>query len=98
MNYETTPCGLCGRSFERRYLTRHHGVPREKGGASEHVELMCAQCHTMVHATFTNATLAALYPTIAQLRQAPELSRFVKWVRKLPPSRQKKNHPRKRKV
>jgi 5-methylcytosine-specific restriction enzyme A len=56
------------------------------------------QCHGMVHATYTNATLAALYPTIAQLRKAPELAKYFRWVRKQPPSRRKHNRPRRRKL
>jgi hypothetical protein len=42
--------------------------------------------------------LAVLYPTIDKLRAAPELARFLTWVRKQPPSRRKKTIPRKRKV
>ena len=97
---ETTEfyCSLCGRPFERRQLTKHHCLPRQKGGTTEDVELLCPQCHGMVHCTFTNATLAALYPSIEQLRQAPELSAFLRWVRKQPPSRRKRNRPRKRKL
>jgi hypothetical protein len=52
----------------------------------------------MIHATFTNNTLAALYRTIENLRAAPELSEFLKWVRKQPPSRKKRNKLRRRKV
>jgi hypothetical protein len=52
----------------------------------------------MVHATFTNRTLATLYPTIDQLRASPELAPFIKWVRKQPPSRKKRNVPRRRKL
>jgi hypothetical protein len=62
------------------------------------VELLCGQCHGMVHATFTNATLAAVYPTVEQLRSAPELAGFLRWVRKLPPGRRKANRSRTRKV
>jgi 5-methylcytosine-specific restriction enzyme A len=95
---EVVPCVLCGRAFPRRQLTRHHCLPRQKGGTSEDVELICSQCHGMVHATYTNETLAALYPTIAQLRRAPELSGYLRWVRKQPSSRRKRNHPRRRKL
>ena len=52
----------------------------------------------MVHAMFTNATLAAADPTVAQLRLAPELAGFLKWVRRQPPTRRKKNQPRRRKL
>ena len=62
------------------------------------IALICPQCHGMVHATYTNETLAALYPTLTDLRKAPELAAYVKWVRKLPPGRRKKNLPRRRKI
>ena len=92
------PCSLCGRQFTRRQLTKHHCLPREKGGTEDHVELLCPQCHGMVHATYTNRTLAAMYPTIEQLRRAPELVGFLRWVRKQPPSRRTRNKPRRRKI
>ena len=60
-------------------------MPKEKGGTTEDVELLCAQCHGMVHATYTNRTLASLYLTIEQLRQTAELASYLKWVRKQPP-------------
>src|SRR5438270_10563566 len=95
---ETIPCALCGRAFAPGELTKHHCLPREKGGTQEHVEMLCRQCHGMVHATYTNGTLAVLYPTIAQLRKAPELAANMRWVRKQPPSRRKRNRPRRRKL
>jgi 5-methylcytosine-specific restriction enzyme A len=92
------PCALCGRPFSRPQLTKHHCLPRQKGGTQEHIELICSQCHGMVHATYTNRTLAVLYPTIDQLRRAPELTGFLRWVRKQPPSRRTRNQPRRRKI
>ena len=52
----------------------------------------------MVHATYTNGTLASQYATIEELRQAPELEKYLRWVRKQPPSRRKRNAPRRRKL
>lgn len=95
---EPRPCALCERPFTAGQLTKHHCLPREKGGTTEHVTLLCPQCHGMVHATYTNATLAAVYPTIESLRQAPELASYLKWVRKQPASRRKQNRPRRRKL
>ena len=94
MEREVTTCGLCQRFFPVRDLTKHHCRPRARGGTSEDVALLCRQCHGMVHATFTNATLAVMYPTIAKLREAPELEGFLKWVRKQPATRRKRNRPR----
>jgi hypothetical protein len=60
--------------------------------------MLCSQCHGMVHATYTNETLAAVYPTIDRLRKAPELAPYLRWVRKQPPSRRKRSRPRRRKI
>jgi 5-methylcytosine-specific restriction endonuclease McrA len=95
---EVVPCSLCGRPFGHKQLTKHHCKPREKGGTMDDVELLCSQCHGMVHATYTNRTLADLYPTIKQLRSAPELAAFLKWVRKQPPSRRTRNAPRRKRL
>ena len=95
---ELIPCSLCGRAFPRSSLTKHHCLPRQKGGTQEDVELLCPQCHGMVHATYTNATLAALYPTIKQLRKAPELADFLRWVRKQPPTRRTRNKRRRQRL
>jgi 5-methylcytosine-specific restriction endonuclease McrA len=95
---EAIPCTLCGRSFGRAQLTRHHCLPRERGGTAEDVELLCPQCHGMVHATYTNRTLADRYPTVVLLRQAAELQPYIRWVRKQPPSRRTRNAPRRRRI
>ncbi len=92
------PCGLCGRGFTRPELSRHHCLPRSKGGTNDDIELICKQCHGMVHATFTNQTLAVLYATIEDLRKAPELAPYIRWVRKQPSSRRTRNAPRRHKV
>lgn len=91
-------CGLCQRAFPPRQLTRHHCLPRQKGGTQEDIVMICAQCHGMVHATYTNGTLANLYPSIDQLKSAPELSAYLRWVRKQPASRRKRNRSRRRKL
>ena len=91
-------CSLCERTFERRRLTRHHCLPRSRGGSVEDIALLCRMCHGMVHATYTNRTLEALYPTIAKLREAPELEKFLRWVKKQPATRRKRNLPRRRKL
>ena len=91
-------CALCARPFARAKLTKHHCLPKEKGGSSEDVALICSQCHGMVHATYTNETLAKCYPTVDMLRDAPELGKYLKWVQKQPPSRRKSNRPRRRKL
>jgi 5-methylcytosine-specific restriction protein A len=93
-----TPCGLCGRGYSLLLLTQHHCLPRSKGGTVEDIELLCSQCHGMVHATYTNQTLSRVYSTIDELRRAPELAAYIRWVRKQPTTRKKRNKDRKRKL
>lgn len=92
------PCGLCGRAFERKALTKHHCLPKSRGGTSEDVELICGQCHSMIHCTYENVTLEKRYATLEELRQAPELQNYIRWVRKQPSTRRTRNAPRRRKL
>jgi hypothetical protein len=91
-------CRLCNRPFPRTSLTEHHCRPKAKGGSRADIELLCGQCHSMVHATYTNETLATVFPTLGRLRLAPDLQPYLKWVRKQPPSRRTRNDPRQRKL
>lgn len=95
---EAVPCGLCLRGFERNRLTRHHCLPKSRGGTAADIELLCGQCHSMVHATYTNRTLEALYPTLRKLADAPELEGYLRWVRKQPATRRTRNQPRRMKL
>src|SRR5262245_24781200 len=92
------PCGLCGRGFARQGLTKHHCLPKSKGGTSEDVELVCSQCHSMIHCTYENQTLAGTYPNLEVLRRAPELQKYIRWVRKQPATRRTRNRSRRKKL
>lgn len=92
------PCGLCGRAFLRQSLTKHHCLPKSKGGTHDDVELLCSQCHSMVHCTYENKTLAGVYPSLSELRQAPELQKYIRWVRKQPATSRSRNRSRRKKL
>jgi hypothetical protein len=76
-------CALCGRQVG--HLSRHHLVPKSEGG-TETVGL-CSACHTTLHKFFTNRTLARHKYTIEALQQAPDIQRYLAWVRKQPDRR-----------
>ena len=78
-------CPLCGRPIPRGAGSRHHLVPKLKGGARGPTVLLHAICHGKIHSLFTEAELARHYPTIDELLEHPEVERFVRWVRKRPP-------------
>lgn len=45
---------------------------------------LCRDCHRTVHATWDNRTLARQYETIGKLRSAPEIERYLEFIRKRP--------------
>src|SRR5215203_1048303 len=79
-------CSLCGRQVPAELITQHHLVPRERGGQPEHRVPMCRPCYKQVHALFENKALEREYSDLAKLRRAPELQKFVRWIRKQPPT------------
>ena len=80
-------CPLCGRPIPAHArASRHHLVPKLKGGQNGPTVLMHAICHNEVHATLTEAELARDFATVESLRAHPRLARFVAWVRDKDPA------------
>ena len=97
-----TICSLCGRRVPDHMITQHHLVPRERGGKPEHRVPLCRPCHKQVHALFENRHLEREYSDLTQLRRAPELQKFVRWIRRQPATTNvtthiANSHPRRRK-
>ena len=80
-------CPLCGRPIPPGVpQSRHHLVPRLKGGKGGETVLLHAICHRMIHATLSERDLARSHSTIAALRAHPEIARFAAWVARRPPA------------
>ena len=91
-------CELCKR--EEVETTFHHLLPKEMGGTFGATANLCIPCHKQIHALYTNAEIAARLTTIPELKEDSQLSRFIKCIRKQPPTKQmkiKKSNDRKRK-
>ncbi len=71
----------------KRLITLHHLKPKSRGGGPEVRVPACKPCHKTIHATFTNKQLAADYTTLESLRTAPELTGFLKFIRKQRPEK-----------
>ncbi|MEM6703179.1 MAG: HNH endonuclease [Acidobacteriota bacterium] len=90
-------CPLCNRPIPRGAGTKHHLVPKLKGGKRGPTVLLHAICHGKIHSVLTEAELARSYATIEALRGHPEIARFVRWVAKRPPGYRSSNRkPRSR--
>ncbi len=78
-------CPLCDRPIPPgARASRHHLVPRLKGGTHLGTARLHQICHSAIHARFTEAELARRLSDIESLRADPEIARFLTWVRTKP--------------
>ena len=92
-------CPLCGRPIPPELESRHHLIPKLKGGKHGPIAILHQICHGKIHSVFTEAELARDYATIERLRDHPEIARFIGWVVKRPPdyrSSNRGNHRRRK--
>lgn len=82
-------CELCGRATGM--LTVHHLVPRSQVARKNRPQIpttkICAACHRQLHVLFSNRDLQTRYASIEELRAAPEMQAFLKWIRKQDPNK-----------
>lgn len=81
-------CELCEREVE--HLTVHHLIPRQRDGQDGPRAELCSACHRQIHVLFDNARLERELNCLERLRDAPEMKRFLKWVRQQDPHRRVK--------
>lgn len=80
-------CPLCGRPIPPDVpQSRHHLIPKLRGGKGGPVVLLHQVCHTTIHKTLSETQLARHFNTVAALRAQPDLARFFDWVAKRPPA------------
>jgi len=80
-------CPLCGRPIPADVpQSRHHLVPRLKGGKGGATVLLHQICHAEIHAALSDTEIARNYDTVEALRAYPRIARFIDWVARRPPS------------
>ncbi|MGY2052671.1 restriction endonuclease [Methylobacterium sp. JK268] len=82
---ETVTCPLCERRIPPgARQSRHHLVPKLKGGTHGETVRLHQICHSAIHARFSEAELARRLADVASLREDPEIARFLAWIRTKP--------------
>ncbi|CUH40705.1 hypothetical protein JSE7799_03440 [Jannaschia seosinensis] len=78
-------CALCERPIPpEAKQSLHHLIPKLRGGKGGPVVLVHQICHNEIHTSASEAELARIWNTPADLRRHPRLEKFIKWVRKRP--------------
>ena len=80
-------CPLCERPIpSEAKSSRHHLVPRLKGGTHLGTVRLHQICHSAIHARFSEAELASRLADMESLKADPEIAAFVDWVKTKPPT------------
>jgi len=82
---ERVRCPLCLRMILPENLTRHHTVPKSRGGRV--TEPVCRTCHDQIHAMFTEKQLEREMPDLGSLRAHPDFATYLRWVRRKNPDK-----------
>ena len=87
MTKEETKCEICGCECKP---TVHHLIPQSQSRhKNKYLKTdegnflwVCTECHSQIHALFTNYELKTLYPTKKALLAEPRFAKFVEWRKK----------------
>jgi len=91
MEAEAT-CPICKRILGEINISKHHLIPKSRGGKGSELIAIHNICHQKIHATFTEKELKRTYNTVEKLIANESIAKFVKWVAKKNPSFYQKNH------
>ena len=78
-------CLLCDRPLGTENLSRHHLIPKVKGGKKTEPVLMHQCCHRKIHSLFSEWELLTYYNTFDRIKEHCDIQKFIKWVSKKPP-------------
>lgn len=91
-------CPICNRELgEESGTSKHHLIPKSKGGKYTDTIVLHNICHRKIHSVFTEKELKQEYNTIDKLIAHEEIAKFIKWVSKKPPEFYEKSRQMKRK-
>lgn len=84
-------CPLCERQLGKINVSKHHLIPKSRGGKYSAVVLLHNICHQKIHSVFSEKELKKEFNTIEKLKKNDEVLKFIKWVSKKDPSFYQKN-------
>ncbi len=90
-------CVICERELGDKNISKHHLIPKSKGGSKSETILIHNICHQKIHSTFSEKELKDTYHTVEILKQSEEIKKFIHWVANKDSSFYQRNRRRKRK-
>ncbi len=75
-------CPNCKRIMDKKFFTKHHSIPRQKGGSHSEKITMCISCENHLHNLYPNSILKKDFDTLEKIINDPEMIKFGKWIGK----------------
>lgn len=91
-------CPICKRTLGDKNISKHHLIPKSRGGKGTKQIVIHNICHQKIHATFTEKELKLEFNTIEKLLSHESMAKFIKWVAKKDPAFYQRNHTAKTKL
>jgi len=85
-------CVICKRVLGDVNISKHHLIPKSRGGKKSELITIHNICHQKIHSIFTEKELKRNYNTVEKLLAHESIIKFVKWVEKKDPAFYQKNH------
>ncbi len=90
-------CPICSRTLGKQNISKHHLIPKSRGGKDSELIEIHNICHQKIHSVFTLKELRDEYNTVEKLVEHEEITKFIKWVSKKAPEFYQRNARMKRK-
>lgn len=83
---ERVQCPLCERQILVGNMSKHHFLPKSRGGTT--TDHICMTCHGQIHILFTNKQIdKEALTTVEALKADPNMQTYLSWVAKRNPDR-----------
>ncbi len=94
---DTQTCPICSRTLGDKNISRHHLIPKSRGGKDSELIEIHNICHQKIHSVFTLKELRDQFNTVGKLVEHEEIAKFIKWVSNKAPEFYQRNARMKRK-
>ena len=94
---ETPICPICNRILGTQNTSKHHLIPKSRGGKDSELIEIHNICHQKIHSVFSLKELRDEFNTVEKLVEHEEMVKFIKWVAKKAPEFYQRNARMKRK-
>lgn len=75
-------CPNCERVLNKKYMTKHHSTPRQKGGSHSEKIILCEPCANQLHNLYPNSKLKKDLNTLEKIINDPQMKKFGEWIGK----------------